>query len=95
LVQPVALADAAPANAEIVGAALLAAGEQRGTAFGAEMLEAHAAVVTPLAVDLGGCPVIRTCPAEQITVTRYGDPVSVWQSVQWQIETSSGSISAS
>jgi hypothetical protein len=29
------------------------------------------------------------------TVTRKADPVSVWQSVQWQIETCAGSISAS
>src|SRR5882757_9260646 len=49
--QLVALADTAPADAPIVGTAVLAAGEQRGTAFVAEMLKPDAAIVAGLAVD--------------------------------------------
>src|SRR5882757_7359784 len=52
--QLVALADAAPADAPIVGTAVLAAGEQRGTAFAAEMLKARAAIVAHLAIDFRG-----------------------------------------
>ena len=51
--QNIALADTAPADAPIIGLVALAAGEQRGTAVGTEVLEAHPAVVTALAVDLG------------------------------------------
>ena len=51
------------------------------------MLEARAAVVTGLGVDLRRRAGQRTCSSEQITVTRYGEPVRFWQSVQWQIDT--------
>src|SRR5262249_3871541 len=48
--EPAALADAAPANAPIVRAAL-AAREQRRAAAAAEVLVAHAAIVAGLRID--------------------------------------------
>src|SRR6202035_1723377 len=53
--EPVALADAAPANSPTVGAALTA-GEKRRTAFPTKMLKAGPAVITGLGVDLGRFP---------------------------------------
>src|SRR6266436_4918278 len=53
--EPVALADTAPANPPIVRATL-AAGEKRRTAFRAEMLKARPAVIADLGVDLGHLP---------------------------------------
>src|SRR5260370_22024058 len=53
--EPVALADTAPANPPVVRAALVA-GEKRRTAFRAEMLEARPTVIAGLGVDLGQLP---------------------------------------
>src|SRR5437016_10881608 len=50
----IALADAAPADAPIVRPAV-AAGEQRGTTILAKMLEARAAVLARLRVNLRRC----------------------------------------
>jgi len=42
-----------------------------------------------------GCPVRSTNDSRGAgNDTRYADPVSIWQSVQWQAETRSGSTSA-
>jgi hypothetical protein len=51
----IALADTAPANSPVVGAAF-AAGEQRGTTFSAEMLKARPAVIARFRVDPGRSP---------------------------------------
>src|SRR5258708_30836400 len=50
--QPISLANTAPANSPIVRSPL-AAGEKRGTTFRAKVLKARAAVVAGLGVDLG------------------------------------------
>jgi hypothetical protein len=59
------------------------------------MLEAHPAIVAALAVDLGRATGQPDGPPRADRGHPERRPVRLWQSRQWQIETASGSISAS
>src|SRR5206468_9350836 len=69
--QPVALADAAPADAPIVRLVALAAGEQRRSAIGTKVLDPGAAVIADLGIGSGRLAGHRDLP----TRADHGHPI--------------------